>query len=119
MKTLIALISIASAAFAYATTLDDACCAGGAKVAKAAVKTEVKAEAKKDACCKSTEAKKIAKKGAGCCNEQGQMAKFKVYAGGKYFFFGCAGSADKGRAALMAKHLDVSAVQAVKGKVRM
>ncbi|MBL8048506.1 MAG: hypothetical protein JNJ45_07485 [Chthonomonas sp.] len=110
MKTLIALVSIVTAGLAIAGQQGGACCAGEGKVAKAA---------KQEACCTSTKAKPVAKMAKGCCNAKGESAKFKVFAGGKYFFFGCAGSADKGRTDLMAKYLDVSAVQVVTSKVRM
>lgn len=110
MKTLIATLSLATA-FSAISFADGACCAGEGKVAKAA--------AKKESCCKSTAAKPVAKAGKGCCNAKDELAKFKVYAGTKYYFFGCAGSAEKGRTDLMAKHLDVSAVQPVTSKVRL
>lgn len=78
------------------------------------------AEAKKDAGKKDSCAAKTAKSKSGeCCNTAGKPAKFKVYAGGKYYFFGCAESAEKGRVELMAKFLDVSAVQPVKSKVKI
>jgi len=102
MKKIIALAIIASA-FGVANAQD--CCQ----------KEAVKAKAQ-GACCQSTDAKKIAKAGKGCCNEPGKVAKFKVFAGGKYHLFGCADSAEKGRTELMAKHLDVGMVQAVAGK---
>lgn len=91
---------------AAAAKKDGACCAAEAK----------KDASKKDSCCASKTAK--AKSGE-CCNTAGKPAKFKVYAGGKYYFFGCADSAEKGRVELMAKFLDVSAVQPVKSKVKI
>jgi hypothetical protein len=106
MKTLIAIAFVASA-FGIATAQDcgTACGDKANKVAK-----------KEGACCQSTATKKVAKAGKGCCNEPGKVAKFKVFAGGKYYMFGCAGSAEKGRTDLMGLHLDVGSIQVVSSK---
>ena len=74
-----------------------------------------------DDCKNCMNAKKVAKANSmkGCCNAPGEMAKFKVFAGGKYSFYGCADMAEKGRIALMEKYLDVSVVQPVQSKVRI
>lgn len=107
MKKIIAIAFIASA-FGVAMAQDCATACGdkSSKVAK------------KDggACCQSTAAKKVAKASKGCCNEPGKIAKFKVFAGNKYYMFGCAGSAEEGRIALMGKHLDVGTIQVVSSK---
>lgn len=73
----------------------------------------------KDACCMKMAKKATANSMKGCCNAPGEMAKFKVFAGGKYSFYGCADMAEQGRISLMEKFLDVSAVQPVQGKVRI
>ncbi len=78
-----------------------------------AEKMAMKAEGK-ESCCKSTPAHVMAKGDKGCCNETGQTAKFKVFVAGQgYKFFGCEGSAAKGRKELIAKRLKVGSVQAV------
>lgn len=90
----------------------DGCCKGEAK-------TVAKVDEKED-CCKSTEAK-VVKKGEGeCCNAPGKLAKFKVWADGKYYYYGCEGSAGKGRVTLAKKGmLLVGKVQPVVGKVQI
>lgn len=83
---------------------------------KEAQRMMLEAEGKK-ACCKSTAAKPIAKGDKGCCNETGQAAKFKVFvAGAGYKFFGCEGSATKGRKELLAKGAKVGNIQKVTAK---
>jgi hypothetical protein len=90
----------------------EACCAKEGAVAKT--------EGTKEACCKSTEAKVVAKGEKGCCNAKGEMAKFKVFVANEgYKFFGCEGSAKKGRAELVAAGKSVGGVQKVKSKVRV
>lgn len=72
----------------------------------------------KEACCKSTSEKPMAKGDPGCCNAKGAVAKFKVFvAGTGYQYFGCEESAGKGRTQLMAKGAKVGPVQKVRGKV--
>lgn len=72
----------------------------------------------KDACCKSTAEKPMAKGDPGCCNAKGAPAKFKVFvAGSGYRYFGCEDSAGKGRSQLLAKGAKVGPVQKVRGKV--
>lgn len=93
-----------------------ACCAS-----KDAAKPVVQAVAHDDhhqgACCLSTEELHVAKGGAGCCNEKGQPAKFKVWSEGKYYFYGCEGSASKGRLSLIENGaFHVGKVQPVVGK---
>lgn len=74
------------------------------------------AEGKK-MCCKSTPAKTVAKGAAGCCNAAGEAAKFKVFVAGKgYQYFGCEGSAGKGRTELIAKGERVGNIQKVTSK---
>lgn len=110
-----------------------ACCAEKveAKVAKEEKKAccQEKVEAKvaqsgiahgKEACCKSTAAKPQAKGEGDCCNAPGQFAKFKVFAEGKYHYFGCEDSAAAGRNALVAQgYVGVGKVQKVRGKVKL
>ncbi len=74
----------------------------------------------KEACCKSTADKPQAKGEGDCCNAPGQFAKFKVFAEGKYHYFGCEDSAAAGRKALVAQgYMGVGKVQKVKGKVKL
>lgn len=71
----------------------------------------------KGECCKSTEAKPIAKGEKGCCNEVGQPAKFKVFVQGiGYTYYGCEGSAKKGAVAHSAKGRKVGSIQKVTSK---
>jgi hypothetical protein len=114
----------------------DACCDAEAKVAKKqddccgdksakakedafmaeAHKMMAQAEGK-DECCKSTAAVVKMKGDPGCCNEKGVAAKFKVFVAGEgYKFFGCEGSAGKGRAELIAKGAKVGKIQKVTSK---
>lgn len=66
----------------------------------------------KTACCKSTPAKVVVKGESGCCNAPGAAKPFKVFVAGEgYKFFGCAGSAAKGRKELVAKGSKVGAIQ--------
>lgn len=92
-----------------------ACC----KSKAAAVATTAPAKAEGGACCKSTAAKPIAKGAKGCCNEVGALAKFKVFADGKWMFYGCRGSAEKGRRELLTMAFRVGQVQPVTGQVRI
>lgn len=74
----------------------------------------------KQACCKSTAQKPMAKGDKGCCNAKGEAAKFKVFVAGEgYKYFGCEGSAGKGRKELIASGKKVGNVQKVNGKVAM
>ncbi len=134
MKFLIAISVLAMAAIGLA----DEKCSGGAcskkesksshcakpmtedqKFLALAQQMAMEAEGKK-ACCKSTVAKPMAKGDKGCCNAAGESAKFKVFvAGVGYKFFGCEGSANKGRAEWMAKGKNVGKVQKVTSKVAM
>lgn len=75
----------------------------------------MEAEGKKQ-CCKSTEAKPMAKGDPGCCNAKTAAAKFKVFANGAYQFFGCADSAAKARKEMLQKGLIVGKVQPVRTK---
>jgi hypothetical protein len=94
------------------------CCKGektntDAEFLKVAQEMEMKAEGKK-ACCKSTEAKPMAKGDKGCCNAPGEVAKFKVFvAGTGYKYFGCKDSAAQGRKDLLAKGAKVGNIQKV------
>lgn len=89
-----------------------------AEAAKMRAQADAKEHGGKDACCKSTEAKFVAKGDPGCCNAEGEPAKFKVFVAGKgYQYFGCEESAQKGRKELLAKHSRVGSVQRVLGKV--
>ena len=75
------------------------CCAAGEK----AVDMKAQTAKTQEECCKSTEAKPLAKGDPGCCNAKGETAKFKVYVvGGGYKLFGCEGSAKKGREDIVA-----------------
>lgn len=119
-----ALVAVAAASFAQCATkagCGDKKASCSAQVSAEdrflaeAREMEMKAEGKK-ACCKSTAAKPIAKGDKGCCNEKGAQAKFKVFvAGHGYKFFGCEGSAKKGRQELVARHTRVGRVQPVVG----
>ncbi|HRJ26368.1 MAG TPA: hypothetical protein PLO61_02515 [Fimbriimonadaceae bacterium] len=113
---------------AQATKEDCGACCGTAKKGcpeeefmAIAKEMEMKAEAKagKTACCKSTAAKTIAKGEKGCCNAKGELAKFKVFANGQYQFFGCQGSATKGRTEMIAKGVRAGKVQKVTSRVLM
>lgn len=73
----------------------------------------------KKACCKSMPGHMVAKGEKGCCNEKGALAKFKVWTGEKYAYFGCKGSAESGRAELAAKGAAVGKVQPVSGRVHL
>lgn len=68
------------------------------------------------ACDKSTATKMVKKGGAGCCNAQGEAAKFKVWNGMGYELFGCEDSAKAGRAELLAKGNVTGDVQSVVAK---
>ncbi len=91
---------------------DGACCADKAG------KVEVKM-AGKEACCTSTAKAPKAKGEKGCCNAPGEMAKFKVFADGKWMFYGCKGSAEMGRKELMTMAFKVGQIMPVTGKVMM
>lgn len=94
----------------------DDCCASE-KMATTKAQAKVNG---KDACCKSTEAKPMAKGDKGCCNAKGESAKFKVYVAYEgYKFFGCEGSAKKGRDELVKQGYIVGNVQKVNSKVSM
>jgi hypothetical protein len=67
-------------------------------------------------CEKSTPEKKVVKGGEGCCNKKGESAKFKVWAGGGYHFFGCEDSAKSGHKELTMKGLVAGGVQPVLSK---
>ena len=87
----------------------DACCGN--------TKPVVAEQSATKECCKSTPAKKVMKGEEGCCNAPGQQAKYKVWADGKYHFFGCEDSAKEGRMELVTKGASlVGQVQPVKGK---
>lgn len=74
----------------------------------------------KKACCKTTAKVAVAKAEKGCCNEKGELAKFKVFVSGKgYAFFGCPDSAAQGRKAAIAKGAKTGPVQAVSGRVAL
>lgn len=108
MKAIFATLALIAAGFALAQTQDE-CCAGE-KQMKAVV-------AKKGQCCQSTNGKAIAKAGSGCCNEKGQLAKFKVFVSGNYQFFGCENSAKQARMDLIAQGKKVGKIQQVRGRV--
>lgn len=73
--------------------------------------------ATKESCCKSTAAKPIAKGDKGCCNAKDALAKFKVFVDGEWKFYGCQGSATKGRAEWVTKAFNVGKVQPVTSRV--
>jgi len=134
-KVLLTVLSLSLVA-AFATA-DDCCatkkadakkagCGSSANCGEDAFMAEAKkmmaqsklSETGKEDCCKSTEAKPMAKGDAGCCNAKGEVAKFKVFiAGVGYKYFGCEESAGKERSMLLAKHSKVGPVQKVAGKV--
>ncbi len=140
MKKFLMLMSMVMVAASFAAAQDDCCkaeakveakikvtkkddCCGDKKVsAEDAFMAEARrmaaaAEGKQD-CCKSTPEKPVAKGEAGCCNAKGEVAKFKVFVAGEgYKYFGCEGSAGKGRTELMSKGKKVGKVQKVHTKV--
>lgn len=129
MKSLLILAAALVASFAFAQCEDgkDACC--GSKQAKKmansdhvfleeAARMTMAAEGKQ-ACCKSTAAKPLAKGDKGCCNEKGTAAKFKVYADGKYYFYGCKDSAAQGRKDLLSKGFAVGDIQKVRSRAKI
>lgn len=107
---------------AKAEAKKDACCTAKKASADEAFMAEANrmmmaAEGKQE-CCKSTPAKPVAKGEKGCCNGKGEVAKFKVFVAGEgYKYFGCEGSAGKGRTELMAKGKKVGKIQKVHTKV--
>lgn len=56
---------------------------------------------------------------AGCCNAPGKLAKFKVFADGKWMFYGCKEMAAKGRQELLTMAFKVGQVLPVTGKVQI
>ncbi len=68
------------------------------------------------ACERSTPTKMVKKGDAGCCNAKGEVAKFKVWNGMGYEFFGCEDSAAEGRTQLLALGHVAGAVQPVVAK---
>jgi hypothetical protein len=139
MKIVLAILA-SSVAIAFAAHQGQASCADKPKTAvkgdacckdKAAPKTaaqkekEFLAEAQrmtmaaegKEACCKSAPEKAVAKSDPGCCNAKTEAAKFKVFVAGEgYKFFGCEGSAKKGRASLVAQGKRAGSIQKVTSK---
>ncbi len=92
---------------------------GGAKPKAMICVPEAKARvaAKSEGVCEKSTATKMVKKGeAGCCNAKGEVAKFKVWNGMGYEFFGCEDSAAEGRTQLLALGHVTGAVQPVVGK---
>ena len=124
MKSITILLATFVAAFAFAQCEEgkSACCDAKKPAVHAMADKEFMAEAQKmtlaaegkKACCKSTAAKPMAKGDKGCCNEIGAKAKFKVYAHGKYHFFGCKDSAATARKEMIAKGIVVGKVQPVR-----
>jgi len=109
MKAIFVTVSIIAAGFAFAQDKQDQCCAGEKQVKAVA--------AQKAQCCQSTTGKTIAKAGAGCCNEKGQLAKFKVFVAGSYKFYGCEMSAKQARMDLIAQGKKVGKIQPVRSRV--
>ena len=128
MKTLTILVAALAVSFASAQCdAGQGSCCGEAKSAKVqcedtflaeAARMTMQAEGRQE-CCKSTATKPMAKGDKGCCNEVGTVAKFKVYADGKYFFFGCKDSAAMGRKDLMQKGFAVGDIQKVRSRARI
>lgn len=129
MKFFVTTLAVCAMAFANA---QDSCCKAEAKqgscevVAKVDKDAEFMAEAHrmmaaaegKKMCCKSTASMPKMKGEDGCCNAKGEMAKFKVFVSGVgYQFFGCEGSAKKGRTEWVAKGHKAGNVQKVASKV--
>ena len=115
MKSLLtlAIVAVTTASFAQQSCCTDKKPSADEEFMKIAQEMEMKAEGKM-ACCRSTEAKPVAKGEAGCCNAPGEPKKFKVFVTGKgYAFFGCEGSAGEGRKELVAKGAKVGPVQKV------
>jgi hypothetical protein len=125
MKSILTLMIAACAALSMAqcSSQDGASCSSAVKTAvqheedfmAEAHRMAIAAEGKKE-CCKSTAHKPMAKGDKGCCNEKSQPAKFKVFVRDHgYQFFGCQGSATKGRQELVATGAKVGPVQRVTG----
>jgi hypothetical protein len=119
MKVFLSILFALSAGAAIAQ-----CCGEEAASAEKQAKIQaniakVKAQGK-EACCKTDDKKAVAKGEAGCCNEKGQLAKFKVWVVNEgYRFFGCEGSANKGREELSTQGYRVGNVQKVLSRVRI
>lgn len=114
------LATVAAAAMAQAP-----CCKGEKKPSqeetflKIAREMEMSAEGKQ-ACCRTTAEKSVEKGDNGCCNAEGEPAKFKVFVKGQgYKFFGCEDSAAKGRKELLAKGAKVGKVQKLSTKTSL
>ncbi|HZH97565.1 MAG TPA: hypothetical protein VEX38_01225 [Fimbriimonadaceae bacterium] len=123
MKFLFSLISLVCAAAAMAQ-----CCGGSKADNPQAREAEFMAEANrmalkaqgKEACCQTDATKSVEKGAKGCCNAKAEPAKFKVFVAGEgYKYFGCEGSAKKGRQELVAKGEKVGRVQKVRTKVSL
>ncbi len=120
MKSILTLIVVTVCASSFAQC---PACTGDAKKQQdefmaIARQMELKAEGKQE-CCKSTAEKPVAKGGEGCCSEKGTPAKFKVFANGKYKYFGCADSAAKARKEMLAQGSRPGKVQKVRTRVLM
>lgn len=134
MKILLSILAVASCAFAFAQSEKSCCAKVEAKVEKQsccgskmsasigedafmaeAQRMMMKAEGKM-ACCKSTATKAVAKGGDGCCNNVKAKAKFKIYANGKYHFYGCKGSATMARNQMMEMGVKPGKVQTVRSR---
>lgn len=126
MKTIFSLCIMLCVGAAFAQS--DSCCTktcdstvakkfkGDDEFMRLAAEMTQESEGKEENCCRSTEAKVIAKGSKGCCNEKGIAAKYKVMVAGKYQYFGCKDSAVKGRKLAMAAGKKVGKVQAVSSK---
>jgi hypothetical protein len=115
MKMLATLVfaAVAAASFAQCCPSKKVEAVSEDEFMRMAREMEMKAEGKM-ACCKSTAAKPIEKGEKGCCNAPAAPKPFKVFVVGEgYHFFGCEGSAGKGRTELMAAGRRVGAVQKV------
>ncbi|HRF59609.1 MAG TPA: hypothetical protein PLH94_06795 [Fimbriimonadaceae bacterium] len=143
MKTILSILALAASTFVFAQCCPkveakmekQSCCASkeakmekqgccGSKVSASigddafmaeAHRMMMKAEGKMS-CCKSTTTKMIAKGGEGCCNNIKAKAKFKVYANGKYQFFGCKGSATMARNQMVAMGVKAGKIQPVRSR---
>lgn len=132
MKTIVslfALSALAVTAFAQCETGTNTCGAETKKCCKVeAAEKQMAAEGMKPFDAKDAEFLAMARKmmgndgkscgtGGGCGSKKAEVAKFKVFVAGEgYQFFGCQGSASKGRTDWVAKGARVGKIQKVTSK---
>jgi len=118
MKTILIFLIALGATLSYGQCCEEKATAKNATQAEKEFLAEanrmmLQAEGKQ-ACCRTTAEKAVAKGGEGCCNAKEETPKFKVFVRGVgYKFFGCPDSANKGRMELLTKYPKVGPVQPV------